>query len=74
MTEPSHAVMVTHWRSGRETEKTVIEANGVAGMVNEDGSITIDLFRDKERGTLRIRINKEDAAANSSIFKRWGKQ
>jgi hypothetical protein len=71
MTARTHAVMVTYGR--KETEKLVLEADSVAAMTNEDGSITIDLCRD-HGSSLRIRINKSDAAANALVFKRWGRQ
>lgn len=74
MTDRTHAVMVTYGR--KETEKLVLEADSVAAMTNEDGSIAIDLctIRKGNGSSLRIRINKSDAAANVLVFKRWGRQ
>ena len=71
MTARTRAVMVTQGR--KETERLVLEADGVAAMCNEDGSVTFDLYRD-HGSSLRIRISPEDVASQSHIFKRWGRQ
>jgi hypothetical protein len=66
----SHVVLVKPGR--RETETTLIEADGVSAMINEDGTISIELYCDDKRAKrVLIRICAEDCRSQSHVFKRW---
>ena len=69
----SEAVLIKPGK--RETETTLIDADGVSAMISDDGSIAIELYRDDKRANrVLVRISAEDAAAQSHVFKRWGRQ
>ena len=64
---PSVAFMV---RSGaREHEKTLLTADGINAMLNEDGSLVIELYTDSKR--IGLRISPEDARSQVHVFRGW---
>jgi hypothetical protein len=65
--EPSTAYMVKTGK--REHEKVLLTADGVSCMVNEDGSIRIELYTDDKR--IGIHLSPDDAKSQVHVFRRW---
>lgn len=53
----------------RESEKLLLEADGLAFCNNADGSITLDLYGSKQ--TVRVRISADDARSQRDPLRRW---
>ena len=64
--EPSQAFSGTY---GSSKEKLLLEAEGLAVMFNEDGSVVMEVF-DKHR-RIGLRISPEDVKAHAPDFRRW---
>ncbi len=55
---------------GSSKEKTLLFADGLAVMFNEDGSVVLEVFDRHKR--IGLRISPEDAKQHAPDFRRWG--
>lgn len=59
-------------RGGRkETESRLFDAKGVAIMLNEDGTVCVEMFNPGGNNSLLIRISPDDVKSQVHILKRW---
>jgi len=65
--KPSTVLLAKHGR--RSTEKLLLEADGISAMVNDDGSITIEAYNDKE--SIMLRLAPDDVKSQTHIFRQW---
>jgi hypothetical protein len=66
--------VITKRESGRETETMLIETEGLAIAVNDDGSVVLDFWPDTPRGKgLRVYVSAEDAASQAAQMALWGR-
>ena len=54
---------------GSSKEKTLLFADGLAVMFNEDGSVVLEVFDRHKR--IGLRISPEDAKQHAPDFRRW---
>lgn len=60
--------------SGRETETHLLDAHGLAVMVNDDGSVVIEAYPESARADgLRLYIGADSAAATASNWAAWAR-
>lgn len=64
---PSTVLLQKHGR--RESEKTLLEGDGLNAMMNLDGSITIEIYNQRE--SIILRMTAEDVKAQSHVLKEW---
>jgi hypothetical protein len=68
---PSTVILVKHGR--RETEKLLLEGDGINVMQNEDGSVAIEVYSSRGQSII-LRLSPEDTKAQAHIFKQWSRQ
>ena len=64
---PSTVLLVKHGK--RTSEKVILEADGISAMVNEDGTISIEVYTNRE--SILLRMSPDDTKAQSHIFRKW---
>jgi hypothetical protein len=72
MTATKTRAFIVNGGGQRETERLLLEAEGISFMVNDDGTIVIELYRaDPRANRLLIRICPEDSAAQGPALRDW---
>jgi hypothetical protein len=66
--------VITKRESGRETETALIQTEGLAIAVNDDGSVVLDFWPDTPRGKgLRVYVSAEDAQSQAPQLALWAR-
>jgi hypothetical protein len=67
---------MTHVSKGRHGArgegKRIIDADGIAVMINDDGSVVIDAYSNGG-DAVRLHIDPEDAASQAHVFAAWSR-
>jgi len=62
--------MVVRQRHGaRTSEITLLEGDGINAMINEDGTVTLEVYTQRE--SIILRLNADNTKAQAHIFKTW---
>ena len=62
--------IVRHLKYGsRETEKVILTGEGISMMINQDGSLVVEVYTTKE--AYQFKLSPDDVKSQSHLLKQW---